>query len=257
MSTDFKSFPSIPRLERINPILTITQKLHGTNACIHRDGDKLRAGSRNRWLTVEKDNYGFAKWVEDNTSMLLEVLPLAGTFYGEWCGPGINSGEGLTERTFVPFDLEIVEIAEGAPSPGLRNLPVLYSGPWSEQAIMLAEFDLKRHGSALVPGYMHVEGMVLKFLGQRIKVVFDPAETGWSHAKALPGPKAERVADERVAAYIQPERLEKLMSRDERYAAPEGRGALIGAYLTDAEVPDELRSAVSREIFKLAKGILG
>ena len=65
MNTEFTPFPSIPRLFRE---IVITEKIDGTNACVHiaEDGVTVTAGSRNRWLTLEDDNYGFARWVAEH-----------------------------------------------------------------------------------------------------------------------------------------------------------------------------------------------
>ena len=106
--------------------LRITQKLDGTNAQILIEDNqpygltRIRAGSRTRWLgeitrtnkkhkdgtpyvneTVD-DNHGFYKWVMENKEELIEKLG-PGRYYGEWCGPGIQNGENLTERGLFLF----------------------------------------------------------------------------------------------------------------------------------------------------------
>ena len=62
--TEFKEFPKIPRLHRF---CVITEKIDGTNASITitAEGEFL-IGSRNRWITPEDDNHGFARWAAAN-----------------------------------------------------------------------------------------------------------------------------------------------------------------------------------------------
>mgnify|MGYP003564223801 FL=1 len=66
---EFETFPKINRLKRE---CVITEKLDGTNAqiAITEDG-VMFVGSRNRWITPEDDNYGFARWARDNHEELL------------------------------------------------------------------------------------------------------------------------------------------------------------------------------------------
>ena len=71
MTTEFKEFPKMARLSRE---CIITEKLDGTNAQIYIDDNGvIMAGSRNKWVTPEDDNYGFAKWVDDNKTALAQA----------------------------------------------------------------------------------------------------------------------------------------------------------------------------------------
>lgn len=108
-----------------------TVKLHGTNAGIHVDlaTGTLTPQSRERVLSVESDNAGFAAWVAANKAELLsffkeafgEVTFGAGfTVYGEWIGPGIQKNVAinqLPERKFVimtiAHDDDIVDTDDG------------------------------------------------------------------------------------------------------------------------------------------------
>ena len=61
---DFQKFPKIPRFNR--PIV-ITEKIDGTNAQVFVTFDGLVIpGSRNRYLTLDNDNFGFAIWVAEH-----------------------------------------------------------------------------------------------------------------------------------------------------------------------------------------------
>jgi hypothetical protein len=68
---DFRSFASIERLE--GPI-TIWEKIDGSNSQIFIDGDKFLIGFRNKWITPDDDNFGFAKWSYENKDALVSIL---------------------------------------------------------------------------------------------------------------------------------------------------------------------------------------
>ena len=100
---EFREFPKIARLSRE---MIITEKIDGTNAqiLITEDGQVL-TGSRNRWITPQDDNYGFAKWVEENKQ---EILKLGvGRHFGEWWGGGIQRGYNLPkgDKRFSLFNV--------------------------------------------------------------------------------------------------------------------------------------------------------
>jgi len=99
------------------PTLTFkgTVKLHGTNAsvCMNKDGE-LWAQSKGNIITPEKDNAGFAMFVEKNREHF--TLHLGDMFkvnpemtevcvYGEWAGKGIQKGVAISElqKTFYMF----------------------------------------------------------------------------------------------------------------------------------------------------------
>ena len=93
-------FVGFPKLTRLSKGAIITEKLDGTNAQILIMPDGLVvAGSRNRYLTVDDDNFGFAKWVKANEEELRAGLGV-GRHFGEWWGLGIQRGYGLQEKRF-------------------------------------------------------------------------------------------------------------------------------------------------------------
>ena len=219
---DFKSFRSIEALHKA--VMVITQKIHGSNAqvCIfeysstdhvsHEPRLGIKAGSRNRWLSLEDDNYGFAAWVEKNRDELIAKLGL-GTHYGEWAGPGINSGEGLKEKTLVLFNWWSYE--DGNLPAGTMKVPVLYSGHLDTAKIDEAMADLKQNGSRLVPGFMRPEGVVVTVGGAMFKKVFEPEETQWRPRQKEKKEQYKRSPKVDYTHLCQPIRLEKLLSRDE------------------------------------------
>jgi hypothetical protein len=142
--SEFQAFRKIPRLSRE---MTITEKIDGSNAQIFiTEGGMLRAGSRNRWLSVgKKDNFGFAGWVEANKQELLKLGP--GRHFGEWWGVGIQRGYGLTERRFSLFHTH--GIAE-LPSC-VSVVPVLHEGPFDTAMVSIVLEKLVINGSYAVP----------------------------------------------------------------------------------------------------------
>jgi len=112
--------PSIPK-----PTLKFkgTVKLHGTNAGISfnsREG--MWAQSRENIITVDKDNAGFAFFVESNKTIFyslidsiidhnigLDYLDHTISIYGEWAGKGIQKGVGISEieKSFFIFGVKV------------------------------------------------------------------------------------------------------------------------------------------------------
>lgn len=166
--SEFKKWPKTRRWTDVQ--LRITQKLDGTNALIafdEQDGHVcVRCGSRNRWLDKDNDNFKFYEFVMDNRADLYEVLG-RGKHYGEFCGPGIQTSEGLKEKMFFSFN-SFLEVR-----PELRHtiqpVPTLYIGPFSTKAIGNALLDLKQNGSK-VNGFEKPEGIIVNVQGVRYKV---------------------------------------------------------------------------------------
>ena len=190
---------------------------------------EVLVGSRTRWIAPGDDNYGFAAFVYANKQEFIDKLGL-GQHFGEWAGPGINSGEGLKEKTFVLFDFWRYE-GKVLP-PQTTIVPVLYKGKFDLSKIETVMEDLKTNGSKLVPGFMRPEGIVAQIKGTRYKVVFDAEETQW---KKPSGSKAPKIEGPDYSHLLQPIRLEKLISKDERYTTnyPASLKDIAFAYLDD------------------------
>ena len=154
---EFVEFPKIPRLIRE---IIVTEKIDGTNAqvWISDDGSEIRAGSRQRWITPEDDNFGFARWVEENRADLLALGP--GRHFGEWWGSGIQRGYGLPkgEKRFSLFNTS--RWSESRPEC-CHVVPVLYQGIIDEARIDGAIDELARSGSVAAPGFMRPEGIIV------------------------------------------------------------------------------------------------
>jgi len=155
---DFESFGKIPRLSRN---IVVTEKIDGTNAqvCIYEgdEGLEIKAGSRNRWITPEDDNFGFARWVRDNEEELLTLG--VGRHFGEWWGRGIQRGYGLDHKRLSLFNVGRWNLDN---KPGCcHTVPVLYSGVMDEYFITYCLEGLRERGSAAADGFMDAEGVVI------------------------------------------------------------------------------------------------
>lgn len=183
---DFIKFPKIPRLNRE---CMITEKIDGTNASIFitsviealangwgfsgqeiirlSDNSIILAASRNRWLSSDKDNYGFFKWVNTNREELVKLGP--GLHRGEWWGYGIQKRYNETlkkaKKTGKMFTLFNTwrwrgEDEESTPPECCSVVPVLYQGPFHSKAAKDTVQGLRDGGSVICPG-AEAEGIVV------------------------------------------------------------------------------------------------
>lgn len=271
---EFKPFPKIERVSK--SYMTVTQKIHGTNAQVFiydtatlgPDGEvvpikELKVGSRTRWITPEDDNFGFAKFVYENKQEFIDKLGI-GQHFGEWAGPGINSGEGLKEKTFILFDRHRYPPERALP-PRTTIVPLLHSGPVDLTQLPHIMQQLKEGGSSLVPGFMRPEGIVVQVFGTRLKMVFDAEETSWTKGDGNKEKIAAIAADPKILELLQPIRLQKLLSRDEAYIRdyPETLPKIASDYVKDlieegqiAGTEDEIKAtkkALGSHLFKFIK----
>lgn len=159
-------FVEFPKISRYNRGIVITEKIDGTNAQVYVNdtGDRAFAGSRNRWITPEDDNFGFARWVRDNHDELLRLGP--GSHFGEWWGAGIQRRYGLTEKRFSLFNTARWN-AENAPPACCHTVPVLAQGLITEVDVREILHGLKTCGSVAAPGFMNPEGVVVYHVASR------------------------------------------------------------------------------------------
>lgn len=203
------NFPEFNKIARLKRDCVVTEKLDGTNGlifiCGHskfidkfdlsisdenrerflkeyclgltNDGLYMFAGSRTRWITPEKDNYGFAAWVTRNSEELFKLGE--GHHYGEWYGNGIQRKYDLKEKRFALFNARIWDNKNVTPRllsidretneekyskecPSCCEVvPVLWEGIFDTNEIELVLHNLKVEGSKAVPGFMNPEGIVI------------------------------------------------------------------------------------------------
>ena len=198
----FQEFSKIARLSRE---MTITEKIDGTNAQVFifdlneipfgdfsLEGWKdfeiankgnliMLVGSRNRYITPEKDNFGFAKWVKENADELFNLG--TGTHYGEWWGSGIQRNYGQTEKYWSLFNtkkwLNNFDNEKPLCPSCCRVVPVLYRGNFDTNFINSTMTLLKAKGSFAAP-YMNPEGIVIyhSAAGIYFKKTFEHDEKG-------------------------------------------------------------------------------
>lgn len=184
--TEFVPFPKIGRLSRE---IIITEKIDGTNACIHiGETGEFLTGSRSQWITPSQDNFGFSRWAHEHKDELLALGP--GTHFGEWWGSGIQRGYGLSkgEKRFSLFNVRRWN-KENLPAC-VSVVPTLGTFEFETNAIFLTMRFLLQNGSQAAPGFMKPEGVVI-FHSQSttlFKKTFekDDAGKGRESDKAMP-----------------------------------------------------------------------
>ncbi len=147
--TDFCKFPSIESFAHVwkrfslrfdTPTVRLGRKikLHGTNGGVRVAPDgAVAAQSKSRDITSEKDNAGFAKWVETNVSAFAAVAKgQTITIFGEWAGLGIQRKDVVTTlkaKYFFVFSVQLGDYMITNPRviemmvPDLDNLLII---PW-------------------------------------------------------------------------------------------------------------------------------
>jgi hypothetical protein len=176
-------FVGFPKIARLNREVVITEKIDGTNAQVFiTEGTKtthpeaiawwrdhlewtdyvMLAGSRNRWLTLKDDNYGFAAWVAANHVDLMGLGK--GSHFGEWWGSGIQRNYGLKEKRFSLFNVHrwVDPIEKQKLCPTCCDVvPVLRVGLFDSATTGECVRQLRTLGSMAAPGFMQPEGIVI------------------------------------------------------------------------------------------------
>lgn len=201
-----EKYPAFGKIPRWNKTCVLTEKIDGTNGLIavrvsedaadvspgagvetHRgviylqhedDIYEVRAGSRNRWLTAEQDNYGFFQWVQANAKGLVNLGE--GLHYGEWWGLGIQRGYNQQHKRFSLFNAGRWNEDNLPEVPGLGVVPVLQhcTGDFVVEAIAKQRAELLHTGSKAAPGFMRPEGIIVFVAEARqyFKVIFEGDE---------------------------------------------------------------------------------
>lgn len=153
------SFSGWPKISRWSRDVIVTEKIDGTNAQVYiTDEGQIHAGCRTRWITPDEDNFGFAKWVEENAQELMKLGP--GHHFGEWWGAGIQRKYGLKEKRFSLFNTH--KWSDPAVRPACCSVvPVLYQGVLGNLTVDVCMTQLKDNGSLAAPGFMQPEGIVI------------------------------------------------------------------------------------------------
>lgn len=143
----FRKWGSTPRWHKG---LTITEKIDGTNACVVIYDGQVKAQSRNRMITPDNDNAGFAKWVYENAGALTDTLGY-GYHYGEWFGPGIQKNPlGVESKRFALFQATKYTKENGfflEDVDGLETVPLLFHGQGDVWTIPKVVENLNTYGT--------------------------------------------------------------------------------------------------------------
>lgn len=153
-------FTPFPKISRLNREIVVSEKIDGTNAQVYVNdtGDRAYAGSRNKWISIEDDNAGFARWVQQNHDELLRLGP--GSHFGEWWGAGIQRRYNLTEKRFSLFNT--ARWSDPATRPSCCHVvPVLAEGLLLDTDVRAVLEKLRVEGSVASPGFMNPEGIVV------------------------------------------------------------------------------------------------
>jgi hypothetical protein len=182
---EFEEFPKIPRFSRE---CVITEKIDGTNAQVYIEdivkdhynyflentepgtwcaddgignGENwvrvMKCGSRTKWLSRGKDNFGFCNWAFDNAQFLMQLGP--GRHYGEWWGDGIQRGYGLKEKRFSLFNSK--RWTDDVRPSICSVVPIVIEGMFGGELVDRAIELLRVNGSLAAPGFMKPEGIVI------------------------------------------------------------------------------------------------
>lgn len=86
----------MPKIEFVG-----TVKIHGCNAGVQFVDGKIVCQSREREITIENDNYGFARFISELPADVIEnmknIVNGDGVLYFEWCGKGIQQKVAVNE----------------------------------------------------------------------------------------------------------------------------------------------------------------
>ena len=171
---EFVAWPKIPRHTGTNVV--ISEKMDGTNACIViEDGELIGCQSRKRIITPDDDNFGFARWVEENKDELLDLGD--GRHFGEWVGLGIQKNpHDLAGKSFYLFNSG--RWSNGRP-PCCEVVKVLYAGAISPSTVPEVMGGLMT--SAMSENYKP-EGIIIYYPSTRTyeKATFENSGGKWA-----------------------------------------------------------------------------
>jgi len=141
-----KKYQSIVRLGHRNTIgvlnegdyIVVQEKLDGANASFRRDGDIVRAYSRNHELNEDNNLGGFYQWVQENIDA--KQLGEASIFFGEWLNPHKVKYPEYQKQFFL-YDIYVDDplysgyisfssVKTVAEALNLNLIPVFYEGEY-------------------------------------------------------------------------------------------------------------------------------
>lgn len=144
-------------------------KIDGTNASIWLDDGVIKAGSRNRELSLDNDNAGFYNWAYNNTNLqnYFKEFPNV-RLYGEWLIPHtLKTYNEDAWRKFYVFDVldEYIYMPYDDYKNGLEDYGIEYIPPICKVANPTYERlsnQLDKNGYLIKDGEGTGEGIVIK-----------------------------------------------------------------------------------------------
>lgn len=177
MNMDFEKYQHIERFNttEVEGIdigeVYVFPKIDGTNASLWIDEGELKAGSRNRELSIDNDNAGFYEWALKQSSIIefFEAYPNH-RLYGEWLVPhSLKTYRDSSWRDFYVFD--VVDAMNGKYLPyneykiimdkfSINYIPpiIVLKNPPEDRIIL----QLERNNYLIEDGKGTGEGIVLK-----------------------------------------------------------------------------------------------
>lgn len=152
--------------------LIVQPKLDGTNGVVayNPEDDSLIIGSRNRYITVDNDNQGFAKYIMDNKEKYLRYFREhpCNVLYGEFMINHVFRVKPEFARQFYVFDVYskcinkyIPMIEDDLAVCGIKYVPSMYVEP-TNLLETLKGFDSSFGRFLLDDSLDHGEGYVIK-----------------------------------------------------------------------------------------------
>lgn len=176
MEQTFKGFPSIPRLSKD---MIITEKIDWTNACVVIEENwNIFAQSRSRIITIENDNFWFAKRVQENKDELSKLW--TGYHFWEWRWKWIQRRYNEKEKKFSLFYFNWEELPNC-----VSIVPTLYKWPFDTVKINEIMQDLKTNWSYASEWFMNPEWIVVYHTASKniFKKTFEADE--WKRTSSL------------------------------------------------------------------------
>lgn len=142
-------------------------KIDGTNACVWLKDGEVQAGSRNRHLTLEKDNAGFLEWVIKQEGIINYLKEnTTHRLFGEWLVPhSLKSYRFEAWKRFYVFDVCVDRTGE----------EILHATDGELNHVHYEEYKplLEKHEIDYIPPISIIQnGVYEQFINQLCKNVF-------------------------------------------------------------------------------------
>lgn len=152
----FEPWPKTLHVDKVMGNVIVTEKIDGTNACIvFQDDGYMFTQSRNRIITPDQDNQGFAKWAYRNQKNLFYIFG-PGRHYGEWWGKKIGRTYNMQHNVFSVFnngrfyrtdgndmDSMSTRAQEGPLFDQVSAVPLIYTGVYGSEQMVEKVFEFE------------------------------------------------------------------------------------------------------------------